>query len=194
MIFSIPNLEKYLENKWVNCLCFEHTILLTESAIEYLLAKHQFKIQEKQYFKDHSIFFSCIKDSSIDSTKIRIKNEYDKNKKLFLEMQDYFRNLIGELNRIFESSSKDIYLFGAHLFSQYLIYHGLQTNKVKGILDNNPNKQGKRLYGTAFNVFSPKILKDNNNAMVILNAGAYNEEIKNDILENINANVEIKMF
>ncbi|EAK5790433.1 class I SAM-dependent methyltransferase, partial [Campylobacter lari] len=29
MIFSIPNLKKYLENKWVNYLSFEHTILLT---------------------------------------------------------------------------------------------------------------------------------------------------------------------
>lgn len=51
MIFSIPNLKKYLENKWINYLSFEHTILLTESVMDYLLNKNQFKIIEKIFYR-----------------------------------------------------------------------------------------------------------------------------------------------
>ncbi|ECO2890168.1 SAM-dependent methyltransferase, partial [Campylobacter jejuni] len=82
-------------------------------------------------------------------------------------------------------------LFGAHLFGQYLIFQGLNTEKIINILDNNPSKQEKRLYGTKFIVKSPKILKDQDDSLVILNAGVYNDEIEKDILENINKNIRI---
>ncbi|EAK1283577.1 SAM-dependent methyltransferase, partial [Campylobacter jejuni] len=37
----------------------------------------------------------------------------------------------------------------------------------------------------------PKNLKHNDNCLVILNAGIYNDEIEKDIIRNINSNVEI---
>jgi len=43
------------------------------------------------------------------------------------------------------------------------------------------------LYGTDLKVESPILLKDIKNPVVILKAGFYNEEIKKDILSNINA-------
>ncbi|ECO1996221.1 SAM-dependent methyltransferase, partial [Campylobacter coli] len=92
---------------------------------------------------------------------------------------------------ILENTTKKVYLFGAHLFGQYLIFQGLNTEKIINILDNNPSKQEKRLYGTKFIVKSPKILKDQNDSLVILNAGVYNDEIEKDILENINKNIRI---
>ncbi|HDX3697353.1 TPA: SAM-dependent methyltransferase, partial [Campylobacter jejuni] len=49
----------------------------------------------------------------------------------------------------------------------------------------------KRLYGTKFIVRSPKILINDSNALVILNAGIYNDEIEKDIIENINNKIEI---
>lgn len=79
-----------------------------------------------------------------------------------------------------------LYLFGAHIFSQYLISFGLNVNRLECIIDNDFNKQGKRLYGTDLKVFSPKILSKDNDPVVILKAGVYNQEIKKDILENIN--------
>jgi hypothetical protein len=54
------------------------------------------------------------------------------------------------------------------------------------LLDNDPKKQGSRLYGTNMLVASPKVLGDVANPFVILKAGVYNNEIKKDILENIN--------
>jgi hypothetical protein len=84
--------------------------------------------------------------------------------------------------------NQKLYLFGAHVFSQYLISYGLNVKRIDCIIDNDFNKQGKRLYGTDFKVFSPKILSNDNDPVVILKAGVYNQEVKKDILENINSN------
>ena len=62
-------------------------------------------------------------------------------------------------------------------------------SKVICLLDNDSKKENKRLYGTQLISQSPKILKDIPEALVVLRAGVYNEEIKNDILNNINSNI-----
>ena len=90
-----------------------------------------------------------------------------------------------------DESKEPVYLFGAHIFSQMLLNFGLCRNRIRCVLDNDPLKQGKRLYGTPFFVESPKGLKGKEKPMVILNAGAYTEEIKTDILSNINGNAVI---
>ena len=95
-----------------------------------------------------------------------------------------------KLNTIIAEATTPIYLFGGHIFSQWLIAHGLQTDKIVGILDNDVNKHGKRLYGTHLQVSSPAILSNEDSAVVILRAGVYTEEIKHDILTNINPKIE----
>jgi len=45
------------------------------------------------------------------------------------------------------------------------------------------------LYGTNFKVLSPKILKDKSAVAVILKVANYKNEIKTDIINNINTNV-----
>ena len=57
---------------------------------------------------------------------------------------------------------------------------------IIGILDNDKDKQNEYLYGTKLKVFSPLILKKYNDPVVILRAGEYNSEIKNQILKKIN--------
>lgn len=189
-------MQKWLSNKFTNTLNYEHTIFLNEPVIEYLLHKNGFKILQKRYFKEHSIFFACekvINRAYVSESQITLKSQYTQNKAMIGEFLDFYRRKILDLNAILESTTKPVYLFGAHLFSQFLLYNGLQSAKIISILDNNKAKQGKRLYGTRFLVQSPQILRDKN-ALLILNAGAYTTEIKQDILENINANVEIIDF
>ena len=107
---------------------------------------------------------------------------------MFEDFISYHEDMIEEINLKTRSHDGDIYLFGAHIFSQYLISFGLSTKRVISILDNSPIKIGKRLYGTNLKVNSPKILSKSSNPMVILKAGVYNDEIKKDIIENINPN------
>ncbi|MHA2054956.1 MAG: class I SAM-dependent methyltransferase, partial [Candidatus Hodarchaeales archaeon] len=64
---------------------------------------------------------------------------------------------------------------------------GLSEKHFSFILDNDTAKQGERLYGTGLSVRSPRILKGLDSPLVVLKAGQYTQEIKNDILKNINS-------
>jgi len=187
-IFSIPNLYHYIENKFTNGLNFEHTIFLTEDILDTLLIRIGFKTIKKHYHKElPCIFYACKKVEPKDINYS--KSIYEKNKKVFLDFVNYYRDEVDELNKKIDDYDGDIFLFGAHIFSQFLIFNGLNTDRIKLILDNSEMKQGNRLYGTNFMVESPKILEDYNDVAVILKTATYNKEIKEDILTNINDKV-----
>lgn len=189
MIFSLPHLSAWLGKKFTNCINFEHSVFLTEPYVDYLLAKHGFRLLAKEYFmEDHSIFYVAVRDSSVKPTELP-RELYDYNKKLYMEFVRYHEELIADLNQYVSKTTRPVYLFGAHVFAQYLIAFGLDTAKIVSLLDNDPRKQNKRLYGTNLMVSSPKVLQDIENPAVILKAGIYNEEIKADILTNINSSV-----
>jgi hypothetical protein len=186
LIFTLPNMQVMLENGYNNCINFEHTVYITEPYVEYFLRKYNFELVEKKYFKeDHSIFY-CAKKTN-NKLSFSLKNGlYDKNKSTF---QNYIKGHIDDvkkINSIINKTNLPVYLFGAHIFSQYLISFGLDVSRIVCLLDNDTKKENKRLYGTSLVSKSPKILKDVQEPLVILRAGAYNDEIKKDILENIN--------
>lgn len=188
-LFSVPRLEVMLERKYTNCINFEHTVFITEPFIDYLLEINGFKIKEKRYFlDDHSIFYAAQKMNS-NTSEAFIPNQYDKNKKLFNDYVEFHRDLIVDLHKRIRNHKGKVYLFGAHVFSQYLIGFGLDEREIECIIDNDSKKQGKRLSGTSLLVQSPKVLKGLDNAAVILRAGVYNNEIKEDIMNNINPSV-----
>jgi len=180
-IFTVPDLYKYLYNKYTNNINFEHTFFLTEYYIDYLLSVYGFKIIEKKYFFDHSIFYSTVK--SIDQKNIDLINQYEKNKSLYLSFINHYKKEVKRLNRIIESHNGDIYVFGAHIFSQYLIHQGLNTKRIKKILDNSDLKIDKRLYGTNLIVSKPDIIKNKNNILIIVKAGQYQNEILKQLKE-----------
>jgi hypothetical protein len=190
--FSIPNMEVMLKKKYTNCLNFEHTILITEAFIEYWLGKYGFEIRKKKYFlEDHSIFYATVKvELRHGIEEPDIPHDYDFNRKLYMDFIRFHEDIILVLNNKMDEFSGRVFLFGGHIFAQYLIGFGLNVEKIECIIDNDSNKQGKRLYGTSLIVRSPKILKGMKNATVILRAGVYNKEIKYDVHENINDSVD----
>ena len=84
-------------------------------------------------------------------------------------------------------------MFGGHVTSQFLISLGLDQNKIKYLLDNDPNKQEKRLYGTNLQIKSPSILKNYDNPVLILKNSFFDEEIRKQVLE-INESIKILTF
>jgi 2-polyprenyl-3-methyl-5-hydroxy-6-metoxy-1,4-benzoquinol methylase len=190
MIFSVPNMDVMIERKYTNCINFEHTILLGEEHIHHLLSKHGFSIVEKYYYKnDHSIFYAVEKTYNGEPHEIS-DDVYDTYKDLFSDYINKHIEDVNNINEIINNASVPVYLFGAHVFSQYLIAFGLDTTNIVGLLDNDASKGGKRLYGTNLISASPKTLKDVPKAIIILRAGVYNDEIKKDILDNINPNIK----
>jgi hypothetical protein len=186
LIFSLPNMQVMLERKYTNCINFEHTLFLAEPYVEFLLAKHGFKMLDKEYFMDdHSIFYMAVRDHKVEPTSLPL-GMYETNKRLYMDYVEYHKDLIEKLNHKMSQATQPIYLFGAHVFAQYLIEMGLETEKIVCLLDNDFKKENKRLYGTKLKVSLPKVLAGVNAPVVILKAGIYNSEIKKDILENIN--------
>lgn len=196
MIFSVPDLYKYLKNKFVNAINFEHTCFLTEEVIDFLMEKLGYEIIEKYHYQEHSIFYAVkFVGHSDNGIKKKDLNYYAEYKDLYLEFIKYIKNEVTRLNEVIENHHKTngkqakIYLFGAHIFSQFLINFGLMTNKIDGIIDNSINKKGKRLYGTDLYVMSPNVVKENN-TMVIIKAGQYQFEIESQ-LKQISESVKI---
>lgn len=190
LIFSIPNMKEMLKRKYTNCINFEHSVFITEPYVDYLLNRYGFKVLKREYFMDdHSIYFACIRTDNISKSELPT-GLYEENKRVYLEYVSYHEKLIHDLNNKLAGlhSDQKIFLFGAHVFAQYLVAFGLNTCRIECLLDNDVNKQGKRLYGTNLHVASPTVLRDIESPVVILKAGAYNEEIKQDIIDNINKN------
>jgi hypothetical protein len=186
--FSVPNLLQWLKRRYNNTLFFEHTLFLREEYIDYLLSKYNLVVLEKKYFGDgHSIFYACEKGQI---TKKELEPTlYQQNKEIFFDYIKYYKTFIADIHRKLEKNTDPVYLFGAHIFSQFLIAFGLNIDKISGIIDNSTVKQGKRLYGTNLIVHSPYILQSIEHPVVILKAGAYDNEIKADMKNNINRNI-----
>jgi ubiquinone/menaquinone biosynthesis C-methylase UbiE len=185
VIVAYPQLTSWLSKKYTNALNFEHTILI-DDFIEYLFIEQGFAINEKNKYKDHSTFIVAEKKEK--KIKTNIPNKYYEYKSLYLSFISYHEKLVKELNLKIKNTRKPVFLFGAHIFATYLFSFGLDKS-LAGIIDNSKLKQNRRFYGTDFIVSSPLILKELGEVNVILKAGLYNDEIKKDILENINPNV-----
>ncbi|MCK5602891.1 class I SAM-dependent methyltransferase [Candidatus Pacearchaeota archaeon] len=188
LIFAYPNLELWVRRKYTNALNFEHTMFLTDYHLDYLLAKNGFHIINKTSYIDHSIFY--VVEKRTDNVEIQMpSSKFSEYKEIFMDFINHYTHTVKELNEKIKTVDSPIYLFGAHIFSQYLLSFGLNQTKIESILDNSKTKQGKRLYGTQFFVQSPDVLKEQDQPIVILKAGIYNEEIKKAIVDNINPNV-----
>lgn len=191
MIFSIPNLKMYLQNRYTNLINFEHTYLITEEVLKKMLEIVNFKIKKKKYFREHSIFIYAEKSKNIKKCTILNLKKYQKRYK---DMINFYKKKTLVMNKIFLKKNKNNnFLFGAHVFSQFLINMGLKEDKFNCILDNSPGKQNKRLYGTGLNVQNPKIIRNVIKPIVLANVGQYQVEIEKQ-LKNINKNVKIIKF
>jgi hypothetical protein len=183
-IFSVPNLKKMVLNGFANAVNFEHPFFLDEKMLDLLLHQTGFSIIKKKYFKSsHSIFYLTKKNQIKRNDNF---NFFLENKKIFLNLKKRWTDDINFLN-LNIANKKNIFIFGAHIFSQNLIFNGLDIDNIKYILDNDPDKKNKFLYGTNIKVKETEILKKYKNPIVILRAGAYNNEIKKSIINKINS-------
>jgi len=181
MIISAPVIDKMMEDGFTNAMNFEHTYGLTKFLLRKILNNSGLQIIDEQEYSKYCVFIAAKKSpqSIVSSNRIYDSSFFDK-------FSVYHDTEIKKINTLLAHPQKT-FIFGAHIFSQFLLKNGLDESSVSCVLDNDPNKQGQRLYGTGLEVYSPKILKHYNCPTVILKVGQYTEEIKKDILENINS-------
>ena len=184
MMFAAPLIDRMLKDNYTNAINFEHTFVLCEKMIENIMIHSGMRIISKKYFSDHAAFFIAKKEKSIDKAII---HNYPGHYKVF---ENFYNYHVSEVNRIRNliNNKGNVFIFGAHIFTQYLLGFGLDEHLFLNVLDNDPKKQNNYLYGSKLKVKSPKILKDLKQPVVVLKAAMYTEEIMKDILENINPN------
>lgn len=181
MIMSVPLLDEMVKDNFTNSINFEHTYMISEKLLHFIIGLAGFKVIDSERFNPYNIFIVCEKIS--DSFEVVLDNEYEKNLHIFYEFFEFHLDLIEKINSM---EGDNFYIFGGHIFTQYLFMFGLDQDKFNCILDNDPNKIGNRLYGTELIVKSPKILADIEKPVVVLRAAQFSKEIKEDILKNIN--------
>ncbi len=187
LICAYPNLIAWLKAKFTNAINFEHTMFLTDYFVDHLFQKHGFKIEDKHFYEDHSVYYTLVKVEHIENPTF--ENKYSEYKSIFMDYINYYDALVKEFNQKLDHFEGDVYLFGAHIFSQHLLQVGLNEEKITAILDNSPLKEGKRLYGSNLFVQNPESIRGKK-AAVILKVGVHRDDILKQLLE-INPEVKI---
>lgn len=179
MVFAVPNMKRNMQEMVTSVINFEHSIFLTEDYIEYLLDEFGFSIECKEYYLDHSIIYSVRKkDMASSSAMIDFSTLYKDNLDIFRRYVVWHEEKMKILNNKMESENRPIYLFGGHITTQFYLAFGLNTAKIRCVLDNDKAKHGRRVAGTAFHIFSPSVIEEESEVVVILPQSPYAKEIK----------------
>ncbi len=186
MAIAMPLIDVMIADKFTNAMNFEHTYMLTYEMAEMMLNMAGLHIVDKKYFSPHIAFVIAEKTGNKSAPVVK----YEGSVKAFNEFISYYKEEVEKIQSKIKSKKEDTFIFGAHIFTQYLFGFGLSEGLFSNTLDNDPDKIGNRLYGTSLKVKSPKILKEVEYPVVVLKAAMYTEEIKKDILENINPNTK----
>jgi hypothetical protein len=187
MLISIPDMDYILNKNYLpnNILHFEHTYFLNSEILEMFSENNGFKIIETFKYKNHSIFYKLKKVSPRlkKSIKLEISNKFKTNHK------NSIVNINDINNELLKYNNYNVYIFGAHVSSQFYLFNGLDKTKIKYIIDNDKNKQNYKLYGTDLYVKNPEIINNDKNCIVICShMSVYYDEIVKQ-LTKINNNV-----
>lgn len=185
IFISTPNIEAQLKDGFLNAITFEHTFYINDEYLKMIASNAGYCVIDKYCFSKYNNFYTLKKDekkeSIIDFNKSCAKKVY----------KEHLENILCDIANInYLIKNKKVYCFGAHIFTQMLVQLGLNTDNVIGILDNDLNKVGKFLYGTNLMVFSPSIIGDKEDQVVIVRVAQYRDEIVKSLLE-VNSRVEI---
>lgn len=173
VIISVPNIENQLKDGFLNALNFEHTYYINDYYIDLICGNCGFELVDKKEFSKYNSFYIYKKSKNTLTNIILSKKEHAK---------EIYQNHILQIKKDVENinnfiKNKEIYCFGAHVFTQMLINFGLDVKKIKSILDNDPNKIGNYLYGTTLKINSPSVIKDDDHPIILLRVAQYKDEI-----------------
>tara|TARA_R110000824_G_scaffold10866_1_gene47521 strand:+ start:20394 stop:21434 length:1041 start_codon:yes stop_codon:yes gene_type:complete len=182
VLYSFPNVSKMTEDKFTNGLNFEHTYQIDADYLEQMMTECGFKLIDREDFNDYNpmvVFEKSATFSGLGASPL--ERRYKHSKKIFLEFVQHHKNNAENINRQIKKY-KNAYLFGCHIFSQYLLEFGVDMDLLNGIIDNDPNKQGDVLYGTNLMTYPSSVVEGAEDVVVVVQAGIYNNEITHKLL------------
>jgi ribosomal protein S27AE len=189
MLVSVPHLAGLLAQAGSNALNFEHTYFFDRDLVVWMLEDAGFSITAEAPFEGHSLFFEARPD--VAPGQAGPPPDARDGARAFASFVDAARVDAARLTARAATFDGDVYLFGAHVFSQFLIGCGFPAGRATAVLDNDPGKQGRRLYGTPLRVAAPDaVAVGSGPAAVIVRATHYSAEITAQ-LRALAPNVEI---
>lgn len=177
LILTWPDMAAMSERTDLNMLNFEHLHFLPQETVEEMLRLTGFEVLSVEKFQGHSVFIHAKKR---EGPAERPKEFTTDREQLTAMAERYWTALKTTVDRFqaeIDAWHGTVWLFGAHVFSQYLLAMGLEPIRLSGVLDNAPGKQGKRLYGTASVVSSPETLRGTSGNLILIAAALYEAEI-----------------
>lgn len=176
VVISVPNIEEQLQDGFLNAMNFEHTYYINHEYMNLVAGVAGFAVTHRQDFSRHNSFYTLSKANKtlmIPANVARARVIYE----------NYIKTTLKDVAKInYAIQGKQVYCFGAHIFTQILIACGLNTDSIKGILDNDQNKIGHFLYGTNLKVHSPSVISNDDSPIVIVRVAQYRKEIVDSLM------------
>jgi hypothetical protein len=173
MLLSVPDLASLLAQSGANALNFEHTYFFGIELLVWMLRDAGYTVAAPERFEHHSFFVEARPDAEPGAAGP--PPDARDGARAFARFVQTARADARELIARSQAFDGPIYLFGAHVFSQFLVGCGFPTDRATAVLDNDPAKQGLRLYGTPLMVQPPAVIGPP--AAVIVRATHYTAEI-----------------
>jgi hypothetical protein len=160
-----------LQSKSPSIVFNEHTYYVDRQSIEWLFSKHGYSLRQFVEFKKHSLFFMFEKSDTIQQDAI-LQNRPEIAATM-LEIQETLANRFKSR----EIPPNSFFVPAGHMGQ--LFYTAAKPDQILGFLDNDPSKQGCRVYGTPHYVYSFDTLKEyqNEDVHVFMYGGPYTDEL-----------------
>lgn len=175
MMLSVPNLPSLLEQSGANAINFEHTYFFDLPLLTWMLRDAGFTVTDARAFERHSFFLAARPDATPGAAGP--PPDARGGARAFVRFVAAARRDARALAARAAAFDGPVYLFGAHVFSQFLIGCGFPARRAVAVLDNDPAKQGLRLYGTPLRVAAPAVVAETPRAAVVVRATHYTAEI-----------------
>ena len=177
LFLTWPDMEAMATRTDLNMLNFEHLHYLPRKTVDQLLEIAGFETLASYDFRGHSIFIQAKKVRGAQRGAPKIEGDSKALRELASEYKRTLVRAVAAFSEEVDTWSGKCWLFGGHIFSQFLLAGGLTEDDYEGILDNSSNKWGKRLYGTGLNVRPPESLRGTSGNLIVVAAALYEEEI-----------------
>lgn len=184
-----PDFDYSIKNNICINLNCEHTFLIEHQFLFTIFENFGFKLTRRHDFENFSLFleFERISNSKIVEKVPVNYNLYEDGKKYFNTIVNIVKNIN---DYIISNPTKKMFIWPTSVHAVTLLTCGLNFEKLRGLLDNSPNKIEKYLYGYKLlcSSFNDILNSDDEDICVIISgAGNYVKE-----LHLVNKNIDIR--
>ena len=169
-----PHFDYMIKNNVLLFLNTEHTFIIEHQYLFSLFENYGFELNNLKNYNNHSLFLE-FKRTNIYNNILYNINTLNYTKKFINEI----KIKIKEVND-YMKNNREYYIWPCSIHSITLFQYGMNYIKLSGILDNSPNKIGKKLncYNLSCYSFDKMINKEDNNICIFIGgAGNYLNEL-----------------